>query len=91
MWRVCSLLVTLVSLLPFLIPLSMFCFNWLWATHSKPGRMTHTAKILRTLFFICMFVYLVARIILVQMFLYFRSMPADVYVAVEWLQYVPHI
>jgi hypothetical protein len=98
-WLVCSLLVTLVPLVVLLLPLFIFCYNWRRAyfsgaldKDSHTDGMDRVAKIARILLLICMSVYFAARImLLVQMFLCFRSIPADVYVTVEWLQYVPHI
>ncbi|MCJ1399126.1 hypothetical protein MMC11_002328 [Xylographa trunciseda] len=46
----------------------------------------------RSLMLLLMFLYAAARVTLIlQMFVCFRSMPAEIYVTVEWLQYVPHI
>jgi hypothetical protein len=91
-WRVCSLLITLVPLTTLLIPPFIFFYNWRRGYYYNLGGMDRIAKIARISFLLCMSVYFAARIILlVQMFLCFRSMPADVYVTVEWLQYVPHI
>jgi hypothetical protein len=96
-WHVCSLLVTLVPLVVLLMPLFVFCYNWRRAyfsgvldKDSHTDGMDRVAKTARIL--ICTSVYFAARIILlVPVFLCFRSMPADVCVTVEWLQYVPHI
>jgi hypothetical protein len=67
-------------------------FSGAWDKDSHTDGMDRVAKIARILLLICTSVYFAARIILlVPVFLCFRSMPADVWVRVEWLQYVPHI
>jgi hypothetical protein len=81
-WRGCTLFIILVS---FLTALNFS----IWHIMEYSERRRKLALVIQQ---VCCFFYILARLyLLVEAFIAFRSMPAEVYQSVDWLKYFPYV
>jgi hypothetical protein len=89
-WRVSSLVITLLAPASFLSLGVFYCYSFMEClVNDCVQQVNERPWVMLTSVFLVF--YLIARFVLIALiFSCFRSMPADMYVTITWLQYVPH-
>jgi hypothetical protein len=89
-WRVSSLVITLLAPASFLSLGAFYCYSFMEClVNDCVQQVNERPWVMLTSVFLVF--YLIARFVRIALIVScFRSMPADMYVTIPWLQYVPH-
>jgi hypothetical protein len=90
-WRVSSLMITLLAPMSLLSVGAFLCYEFSVCIANECAHQVIDERPWKGITLALLVLYLIARFTLIALILScFRSMPAEIYVTIVWLQYVPH-